>query len=231
MESRLRRQHRIPGPQGVHQGHQQPGNFFCFRAAHIENFDGAGPQNGLIVRIKGCGCDGGHLFGFTQPGHAEGISVAHDFQQLLHSVGPLVVQLRFDGGDEVLLLAFHKAVQESPFFQRGVQQHLLEKFQHRLQHPVAGEGEAVIHKAAENAGGLVVTHPPHQGGEGCAVQFIQIFGDGPQVRAAPGAPQQNGGQQRIAGRLLPPHMPHQLEAEAALLESAVPADPEGNAGQ
>ena len=65
--------------------------------------------------------NGRHLLRLTQTGQTEGIRRAHDFQQPGHGKGPLVVELGFDGGNEVFLLAFHEGREKSPIFPGRIQ--------------------------------------------------------------------------------------------------------------
>ena len=55
--------------------------------------------------------------------------------------------------------------------------------------------------------------------------------NGAQVGMLIGAPQQYRGDQGIHGGFRGIHLPHQLEAHAALLKPAVPETPEGHAGK
>ena len=174
--------------------------------------------------------DGRHVLDISQPGHAEGIPGAHAAQQPGDGVDPLVVPVGLNGGNQIFLFAFHEIRQESPLFLWGIQQQLPQKFQHGLENPIPGQGKPVVHKAAVKAGGLVVPHPAHQGAHRPAVKFIQPLGHRPQVGTAVGAPQEHRGKQGVFRRLRLAHGPHQLKAEASLLESGIPAAAQGHAG-
>ena len=194
-------------------GQQRPkqlGNLLRLGAAHIEQLYGAFPEDLPIVPIQHDRVNIRHLPGLSQPGQAEGVLPAHGPQQALHGVGPLVVQLGLYGGNQVLLFALHKGRQEPALFQRGFQKQLLQKCRHRLQHPVSRQGKPVIHKAAVQAGGLIVSHPANHRADGCAVQLIQPLGDGADIRVGLGAPQQHRRQQGIHGIFLRLHGADQL---------------------
>ena len=214
-----------PGQKRLKQG-RDPGRF---RAAHIENFNGAFPEDAPVMPVQPHRIDGRHLFGLSQPGQAEGILPAHGLQQAAHGIGPLVIHLGFDGGDEIFLLALHEGGQESALFCGGFQQQLRDKFHHGLQHPVPRQGKPVIHEAAVKAGGLVVAHPADHRADGCAVELVQPVGDGPQIAVFFCAPQQHRGQQGIHGVFIRRHGPDDLETETALLEPGIPAAPQGDA--
>ena len=166
---RLRGQgHRLP-PAEVQQGGQQLRHLLRSPGAHIEQLYGALRQDALMVPVQPLGGDGRHLLRLPQPGQTEAVLPAHNLQQAAHGIRLLVVQVALDGGDEIFLFALHIALQEAPVFQGGLQQQLPEEFRHRLQHPIPGQGEALVHKAAIQPGGLVVPHPPHLGADGSAV--------------------------------------------------------------
>ena len=181
--------------------------------------------------IKSPGRDGGHLLRLAQAGQAEAVVPAHQLQEPAHGVDLLVVAVTLDGGDQIALLALHEALQKGPPLQGGIQQNLAQKIRHGLQHPVAGQGEALVHKAAVQPGGLAVAHPAHQGAEGSAVKIVQRQGNIPQAGMPPGTPQQHRPQQRIHSRLAAIHGPHQLHTEAPLLEPPIPKTPQRHTGR
>ena len=175
--------------------------------------------------------NGRHVLRLAQAGQAEAVAPAHDFQQLSHGVDALVVQLGFDGGDQVFLFPLHKGGEKSVPLRGEIQENFLQKADHGGKHLIAGQGEAVVHKAAVKAGGLVVPHPAHQRADGSAVQLVQIFRNGAKVGAALRTPEQHGGDQHILGGFLFRHGTHQLEAQAPLFEPVVPAGTQGHAGE
>ena len=118
MKSGLGLQTVLPGTQFCHQRHQQPGHLFPGGAAHIENLNGAGFQYGSVMGRKTFGRNLGHILRFTQTRNSKGILPAKNPQQTVHGIGPLVIQLRFNGGDQIFLLTLHKGAQESAVLQR-----------------------------------------------------------------------------------------------------------------
>ena len=183
------------------------------------------------MAVKGHRVDLLHLLLVSQPGQAEAVLPAHGPQQAAHGVNLLVVELAFDGGDQVAFLALHKFHPEAPILQGGFLQQLPEKPGHGLQHPVPGQGETLVHEAAVQPRGLVVPHPAHQWAHRRAVQVVQGHGDAAQVRVAHRSPEQHRGDQGIHGRLGLRHRPHQLHAEAALLKPGIPAAAQNHTGK
>lgn len=195
---------------------------------HIEKFHPALPEDTLIVLPQPLGGDGSHLLRLSQPGNAKGIGGAHIFQQAAHGIHLLVIPITFNGGDEIFLFAVHIAAEEASLLHRGTKQQLPEEVRHGFQHLVAGQGEALVHKAAVQAGGLVVAHPAHQGADCRPVQVVQRQGNGTQAGMLPGSPQQHRRQQGVHGCLGFRHGAHQLHTQAALLESPVLHAAEGD---
>ena len=174
--------------------------------------------------------DGRHVLGVPQPGYAEGIPGAHVPQQPGDGIHPLVVPVGLNGRNQVFLLTFHEIRQKGTVFLGRIQQQLPQKFQHGSKDLISRQGEPVVHEAAVQAGGLIVPHPAHQGADRPAVKLVQPLGHCPQIGAAVGAPQEHRGKQGVFRRLLPAHGSRQLETEAALFESGIPAAAQGHAG-
>ena len=81
--------------------------------------------------------------------------------------------------------------------ERRLQQQHADQLHGGFQDPVTGKGEAVIHKGAVEAGGLVIAHPSGQSADAGAVQIVQPLGDGAQIRVFPAATEQHRRQQRV----------------------------------
>ena len=179
--------------------------------------------------IEGHRVDGSSGFHVAQTGHTVGIGFAHGLHHAAHGVNPLVVQFGFDGGDEVLLFAFHKGFAETAIFQDRLEEQFPDEVDHGCQDLVTGDAEAVFDEAAAEAGGLIVADTTDQCADGCAVKLIQPEGNVPEVPVFFGAAEQNRGEQCVHGGLFSPHGTHDLESQAALFEPAVRVGPQGHA--
>ena len=150
--------------------------------------DGAFPQDFLIVAVQRLGGDGLHIGNLTQTGDAKGVLPAHLLQKPVQSVGPLVVALGLQRPDQVLLFRLHIVLAEAVTLRDRVQQDFLQKGHHGSKDRVAVQREAVIDKAAGQAGTLDISDAAHQRPDGCPVQVVQPQGDGSHIRAGTAAP-------------------------------------------
>ena len=231
MEWRLGRKRALPAAEPKQQRRKIFRDRLRRGAAYVENFNSALPEDFPVVGQQLRRVDDRHVLRLAQTGQAEAVAPAHGFQQLSHGVDTLVVPLGFDGGDQVFLFPLHKGGEKALPLRGEIQKDFLQKAEHGGKHLITGQGEAVVHKAAVKAGGLVVPHPAHQRTDGSAVQLVQVFRNGAEVGAAFRAPEQHGGDQHILGGFLFRHGAHQLKAQAPLLEPVVPAGTQGHAGE
>ena len=156
VKARLGRQRAFPAGK-VQPAAQEVSKGASLPAAHIEDFQGRGTQHILKVAVQGVGLNGGNLLRFAKPGQAEAVLAAHDFQEPAYGVDSLVVPVCLDGGNEVLFFALHIGGQKAAAFRQGLLKQLGKKLHRALQHPVPGQGKAVIHKAQVQSRGLIVS--------------------------------------------------------------------------
>ena len=133
-------------------------------------------------------------------------------EHLGRGIGTLVVFLGSDGCQQIPLFALHKAFAEHTVLRERAEHQLLQKFQHGNKNLIPGQGIFFFHQTAAEACDLIVTHPAHQGADGCAIEFVQMLGNGAQIRMLAGAPQQHCAEQGIEGALLLGHGTNQLQA-------------------
>ena len=222
-----RKRRRTPIQTGEELLHRR-GHSFRFPRAHIEDIHPALPEDLFIVAVQRRRGNGRHIFLLAQPGNAKAVRPAQQPQHLIVGVDPLVVALGIDGGHEILFLALHKILAEDPILQGRLQQQLPDKIHHGLQNGIPIQGKPILHKAAEEAGGLVIAHPADGGAHGGAVKLVQAVGDAADIAVSPAAPEQYRRQQGIIGRLLPVHGPDELEAQGRLLEPLIAEAPQGD---
>ena len=209
---------------------EAPGNPLRLGGTHIIELHRAFPADAQIVFQQGLGGDGRHIRHLSHPGNAEGILPAHILEQLADGVDPFVVELRLNRRDLVHLFPLHKIRQEAAVFRGIVKEQILYKGEGLLQNAFPVQGEAVIHHAYIEAGGLVIPRPAGNGAHRRAVELVQPQGDLPQIHGAVGAPEQHTGNQGVHGRLCPVHFPHILNAETILLKPAVREHRQTDAG-
>ena len=172
-----------------------------------------------------------HLRHLTQTGDTEAVGTAHPPEHLRRRIGTLVVALRFDGGDQVPLLALDIVPAEDPVLRHRVQQQLLQKTDHGPQYPVTGQSITVLDEAAVQAHRLIVADPADQRPHGSAVKIIQPQSDRTQIRPRFGPPEQYRRDQGVHRRLFPAHGPQELHTQTPLPETLRRHAPQGDARQ
>ena len=123
----------------------------------------------MVVFRQALRGDGLHIGHLSKPGDAEGVVGAHGLEHFHIRVGPLVIEGRFNGVDEIVLLQSHHLRREDPVFQQGVQQQLSQQPDGWLQYMVCPEGEPILQTAHEEAQGLNLSVFPNQGTQTGAV--------------------------------------------------------------
>ena len=154
----------IPPLRGKHFP-ETPGYFLRLGGAHIIELHRAFPADAQIVVQQFLRGDGRHVGHLSHPGNAEGILPAHILEQLADGVDPFVVELRLNGRDLVHLFPLHKIRQKAAVFRGIVKEQILYKGEGLLQNAFPVQGEAVIHHAYIEAGGLVIPRPAGNGAD------------------------------------------------------------------
>lgn len=130
-----------------------------------------------------------------------------------------------------LPLALHPGRHEDAALQHRLQQQPAQQVDYRRQHRRAVGGEAVLQKDAVKAGRLHLALLPDQDADAGAAVVVQEGRDGPDVRAAPAAPQQHRRNQGVGRRLGPGQRPQQAQAQAAGFEFVALLRREEDVGQ
>ncbi len=195
-------------------------------AAHKEDFHHGGVNEAGVPLCRRLGGDFPGLFHPAVLGDGQGAALVHQGAALVDGVGPLVVDVRQDGVDEVLLLQAEVLLRKGSLGDVGGQENLPQQPGAPGGDAFPFQGEAVVD--AHNGAGEKLVPPglAHIGAERGPVQLAEGLFQLCEVGAVFAPPAQQVGQDGVDGDGLLLQRGQQVDADAVMLELPVP-----NAGE
>ena len=154
----------------------------------------------------------------AEAGDGKILIAAHLLDAALHGVAALLVDAAADQVQQLFLLAVHVLGQQQTAPRDGGQQHLRHQRAHLPQQGLPAGEIGRLRKACEKAEALYLAYAADHRLDRGAVELVQAGGKLLHIRIARGAAAQNGGDQRVHGRGLPPQLREKIDAHAGGLE-------------